>query len=227
MLPVMSRRPGEEPWGPTHQYMEPPFKRRHPLASCFGALLTLFLLFFIVGFVRIALGLGSGNAIGWTIGVVIVLFLGRVLLMLGVGVLTRTRHTRARPVPLAPVPVDRPVARRGVSPGARVREGVLRCGGGAYLGKRGEEWVCADPQSAVMILGPPRSGKTSAVMIPALMGASGAVVSTSTKPDVMRHDRRPRRGRRGLAVRSHRERVPTRRRAATVMVTGQRRNHLG
>ncbi|HYM91942.1 MAG TPA: type IV secretory system conjugative DNA transfer family protein [bacterium] len=37
-----------------------------------------------------------------------------------------------------------------------------------------------------MILGPPRSGKTSAVMIPALIAASGAVVSTSTKPDVMR-----------------------------------------
>jgi type IV secretory pathway TraG/TraD family ATPase VirD4 len=36
-----------------------------------------------------------------------------------------------------------------------------------------------------MILGPPRSGKTSAVMIPALMAASGPAVSTSTKPDVM------------------------------------------
>jgi type IV secretion system protein VirD4 len=37
-----------------------------------------------------------------------------------------------------------------------------------------------------MVLGPPRSGKTTAVMIPALMAASGAVVSTSTKLDVMR-----------------------------------------
>ena len=47
-------------------------------------------------------------------------------------------------------------------------------------------WVLADPESAVMVLGPPRSGKTSAVMIPAVMGASGAVIATSTKPDVMR-----------------------------------------
>ncbi len=37
-----------------------------------------------------------------------------------------------------------------------------------------------------MILGPPRSGKTSAVMIPALMACLRAAVSTSTKPDVMR-----------------------------------------
>jgi type IV secretory pathway TraG/TraD family ATPase VirD4 len=60
-------------------------------------------------------------------------------------------------------------------------------GGGAYLGvNEYGEWVAAAPESAVMVLGPPRSGKTSAVMIPALMGASGAVVSTSTKPDVMR-----------------------------------------
>jgi type IV secretion system protein VirD4 len=35
------------------------------------------------------------------------------------------------------------------------------------------------------VLGPPRRGKTSAVMIPTLMSCSGAAVSTSTKPDVM------------------------------------------
>jgi type IV secretion system protein VirD4 len=60
-------------------------------------------------------------------------------------------------------------------------------GGGAYLGQTGHgDWVLADPQSAVMVLGPPRSGKTSCVMIPALLGSAGAAVSTSTKPDVMR-----------------------------------------
>ena len=37
-----------------------------------------------------------------------------------------------------------------------------------------------------MVLGAPRRGKTSAVMIPAILAASGAVISTSTKPDVMR-----------------------------------------
>ncbi len=36
------------------------------------------------------------------------------------------------------------------------------------------------------MLGPPRSGKTSSIVIPAILGAPGAVVSTSTKPDVLR-----------------------------------------
>jgi type IV secretory pathway TraG/TraD family ATPase VirD4 len=80
-----------------------------------------------------------------------------------------------------------------VSPAQEARGEVERCGGGAYLGEREEgEWVCADPESAVMVLGPPRSGKTSAVMIPALLGAPGPAVSTSTKPDVMRATRRAR-----------------------------------
>ena len=73
------------------------------------------------------------------------------------------------------------------TPGEAVRAEVARLGGGAYLGTgRGGGWVLADPESAVMVLGPPRCGKTSAVMIPAVMGASGAVVATSTKPEVMR-----------------------------------------
>ena len=73
-----------------------------------------------------------------------------------------------------------------VSPAARAREGLLRVGGGAYLGVRdSREWATADPETAAMILGPPRSGKTTAVMIPALMAACGPAVSTSTKPDVM------------------------------------------
>jgi type IV secretory pathway TraG/TraD family ATPase VirD4 len=81
------------------------------------------------------------------------------------------------------------LGRAGVTmtPGEAVRAQVAQLGGGAYLGifRRGG-WVLADPESAVMVLGPPRSGKTSAVMIPAVLGTSGAVISTSTKPEVMR-----------------------------------------
>ena len=78
-------------------------------------------------------------------------------------------------------------AGKAKTPGEAVRAEVARLGGGAYLGVgRGGSWVLADPESAVMVLGPPRSGKTSAVMIPAVMGASGAVIATSTKPEVMR-----------------------------------------
>ena len=36
-----------------------------------------------------------------------------------------------------------------------------------------------------MILGPPRSGKTTSLVIPNVLAANGAVVSTSTKPDVL------------------------------------------
>ncbi len=189
-MPGMSRRSSGQPWGPTHQRMEPPFRRRHPFASCFGAVLAFALVFILVNGVRIALGLGTGNPYRWTIAVMIGLGISRVLLTLGVGALARTPRTRTRPArgPAA----DRPTVHRPVTAAARIREGVLRCGGGAYLGKHKEEWVCADPESAVMVLGPPRSGKTSAVMIPALIGASGAVVSTSTKPDVMRATMRAR-----------------------------------
>ena len=93
------------------------------------------------------------------------------------------------------VPVEKDSGRRGdgvaegdaKTPGEAVRAEVARLGGGAYLGVgRSGSWVLADPESAVMVLGPPRSGKTSAVMIPAVMGASGAVIATSTKPEVMR-----------------------------------------
>ena len=42
----------------------------------------------------------------------------------------------------------------------------------------------ARSQRAVLLLGPPRSGKTSAVIIPALIAHDGPAVSTSTKLDV-------------------------------------------
>jgi hypothetical protein len=152
-----------------------------------GGLFALVLVLCVGLSLRTVIGTCSGSVFAWAIGLVVALVLLRVALTLGVDVLTRTPRTRARPLPRAPVAADGPAARRPVSPAARVREGLLRVGGGAYLGENEYgEWVAADPESAVMILGPPRSGKTSAVMIPALMAASGAVVSTSTKPDVMR-----------------------------------------
>lgn len=45
--------------------------------------------------------------------------------------------------------------------------------------------VFASPEHAVLVLGPPRSGKTSSLIIPNVLMATGAVVSTSTKPDVL------------------------------------------
>jgi len=43
----------------------------------------------------------------------------------------------------------------------------------------------AGPEQAVLVLGPPRSGKTSCVVVPNVLAAPGPVVSTSTKPEVM------------------------------------------
>ncbi|MGH9029116.1 MAG: type IV secretory system conjugative DNA transfer family protein, partial [Acidimicrobiales bacterium] len=37
----------------------------------------------------------------------------------------------------------------------------------------------------MLVLGPPRSGKTTALVIPSVLAAQGPVVSTSTKPDVL------------------------------------------
>jgi type IV secretion system protein VirD4 len=55
-----------------------------------------------------------------------------------------------------------------------------------YLGRdeRGG-WRSARPERAVLVLGPPRSGKSSGVIVPALLAHLGAAVSTSTKPDVL------------------------------------------
>jgi hypothetical protein len=142
-------------WGPSHQDIEPPFKRRrsHPIA---GLLVGVPLLLTLAEFSRVVIGVGSGNPFAWTIRAVIVLVAGRVLLTLGVALFTRTPRTPVRPAPLEPV-AHRPAAHRPVSPAARVREGVLRVGGGAYLGvNEYGEWVTAAPESAVMILGPPR-----------------------------------------------------------------------
>ncbi|HEY1830081.1 MAG TPA: type IV secretory system conjugative DNA transfer family protein [Acidimicrobiales bacterium] len=51
------------------------------------------------------------------------------------------------------------------------------------LGPLGPCWSGA--QRSMLVLGPPRSGKTSSLVIPNVLGAPGAVISTSTKGDVM------------------------------------------
>jgi hypothetical protein len=51
---------------------------------------------------------------------------------------------------------------------------------GAYLGMGQEGPVWAGPQRSTLVLGPPRSGKTSSLVIPNVLAAEGPVVSTST-----------------------------------------------
>jgi type IV secretory pathway TraG/TraD family ATPase VirD4 len=65
------------------------------------------------------------------------------------------------------------------------RAASAAAGCGVYLGHVADDWHFVPPELSVMILGPPRSGKTSALIIPNVLAANGPVVSTSTKPDVL------------------------------------------
>ncbi len=54
-----------------------------------------------------------------------------------------------------------------------------------FVGAQSGGWVWAKPETHVMAIGPPRSGKTSCFLIPNVLAAEGPVLSTSTKPDVL------------------------------------------
>ncbi|MGA8745099.1 MAG: type IV secretory system conjugative DNA transfer family protein [Solirubrobacterales bacterium] len=175
----MSRTTSNRAWGPSHQQMDPPGKRS---VEWLGRIFSYYLLALIAHDI---LDPGGGIAFAWGLEA---LFLGWLALWLlsaiaegripfgWLGSLLRESKTG-----------EETIQCEVETPGEMVRAEVARLGGGAYLGTgKGGGWVTADPESAVMVLGPPRSGKTSAVMIPAVMGASGAVISTSTKPEVMR-----------------------------------------
>jgi type IV secretory pathway TraG/TraD family ATPase VirD4 len=72
------------------------------------------------------------------------------------------------------------------SAAAQARRRIVEGGGGALLGRYPDgRWAVADAENAVLVLGPPRSGKTRAVVIPSLRTAPGPAVSTSTKTDVL------------------------------------------
>ncbi len=68
---------------------------------------------------------------------------------------------------------------------ATIRAAVGAAGAGVYLGAGSVGPAWAGTEQAVLVLGPPRSGKTSSIVVPTVLGAPGAVVSTSTKPDVL------------------------------------------
>ena len=176
----MSRAIANKDWGPSHQDMAPPFQnRRSPLWKIAGWYLVAL-------FAHGIIDSGGPDALMWSLKALLVGWL----------TVWFVRAVRDGRIPIGwlltrlttPVPEILPLVTGDaqLTPGEAVRAEVSRLGGGAYLGvSRRGGWVLADPEHAVMVLGPPRSGKTSAVMIPALMSCSGAAVSTSTKPDVM------------------------------------------
>ena len=158
--------------------MEPPFRRGPSLLWKFAGLLALALL--LHGLLD-----PRANFFAWSLEALAMVGLAWLALIALVdGRLARLWSLLARRAPVAELVTE---GGKAQTPGEAVRAEVARLGGGAYLGVEGAgRWVLADPESAVMVLGPPRSGKTSAVMIPAVMAASGAVIATSTKPEVMR-----------------------------------------
>ncbi len=62
-----------------------------------------------------------------------------------------------------------------------------RFGCGIRIGRRGDGGAVAfaPPEQSVLVIGPPRSGKTSSLIVPNVLSAGGPVVATSTKPDVI------------------------------------------
>lgn len=156
--------------------MEPPHRRSWEwvwLALAFCALPPL---------AHTVLDPGGGDLVGWCARA---LLMGGLIWLALVGIAAGL-NPFGWVLDLVPKGQSVEVPGEDVGIGEAVRAQIARLGGGAYLGASGGHWVLADPESAVMVLGPPRSGKTSAVMVPAVMSALGPVISTSTKPEVMR-----------------------------------------
>ena len=60
-----------------------------------------------------------------------------------------------------------------------------RRGGGIYVGRIGNTWTYTGHGRSALVLGPTRSGKTTSLIIPNLLGHPGPVVSTSTKTELV------------------------------------------
>ncbi|HTV10861.1 MAG TPA: type IV secretory system conjugative DNA transfer family protein [Acidimicrobiales bacterium] len=68
---------------------------------------------------------------------------------------------------------------------AEMRSNLAWNGPELYVGADSRGLVWAGPQQALLALGPPRSGKTSAIVLPNVLAAPGPLVVTSTKRDVL------------------------------------------
>ena len=56
---------------------------------------------------------------------------------------------------------------------------------GIFLGESSNGVIFAPPQHGVLVLGPPRSGKTTSIVLPNLFAANGSVLAISTKTDLI------------------------------------------
>lgn len=111
-----------------------------------------------------------------------------------------SRHGRSNGAKVTPTSVSREISRarrvqRGASSDparaaaralATVRTASRESAGSIYLGHGARGWAWAGREHSTLVLGPSRSGKTSCLVIPNVLSAPGAVVTTSTKDDVLR-----------------------------------------
>jgi type IV secretion system protein VirD4 len=177
---LMSRSSSNGSWGPSHQHRPPPGHGRWRVKLAVVASIAIAAELFLHH-------LGQPDPFGWTVRTM----LRDGLILTGLLLLVRALLSGRLRLPFRRR--DRSPATRmadtiasSSDPGETVREHSRQQGGGAFLGfYPGGRWVTADPEHAVMILGPPRSGKTSTIVIPALLAAPGPVVSTATKRDVL------------------------------------------
>ncbi len=159
----MSRVDRPDGWGPSHQ-TDP---RRRWIAKPPVQVAALSAAFLIASAVHF--GLTS---------VAIVLIIMLVMLVVVDAIIAS--HARPRAPGRPAIPGDR-------DPLHAIRTLAGRAGGGVWLGAGDDgEGRFARPERAVLLLGPPRSGKTSGVIIPAVLAHAGPAIVTSTKPDVAR-----------------------------------------
>jgi type IV secretory pathway TraG/TraD family ATPase VirD4 len=67
----------------------------------------------------------------------------------------------------------------------QMRANLAHNGPELYIGTDGHRLIWAGRQQAMLVLGPPRSGKTSSLVVPNVLAAPGPVLVTSTKTDVL------------------------------------------
>jgi type IV secretion system protein VirD4 len=169
-------------WGPSHQHRPPP---RGPQARYIAVAVALL----AVAFELMSRRLLTQGLIG-ALGSTLHLMFRAALLIAGVCLLVSLAPSAREVIRRRRAGAGTRLGERlalAPDPAVSVRAHSRARGGGAFLGHSlGGGWVAAHPEHSVLVLGPPRSGKTSAIVIPTLLAAPGAAVCTSTKPDVMR-----------------------------------------
>jgi len=77
-------------------------------------------------------------------------------------------------------------AARRLRPGGLDRPAPFVRPEGLLLGRLGGKDVLAAWEDSLLVVGPPRSGKSSSLVVPGVVEAPGAVIVTSTRPDVLK-----------------------------------------